>query len=79
MVEIHNIIYMKNQINNVNHQQPVLVHQDMKVVKLLIFLCDGVLIGSQDNKCFVWLKNNASKFGLKNYAAEPWHWSTDGG
>ena len=47
--------------------------------KAIDFLCDGVLIGSQDNKCFVWLKNNASKFGLKNYAAEPWHWSTDGG
>ncbi|MBI2631115.1 D-alanyl-D-alanine carboxypeptidase family protein [Candidatus Nomurabacteria bacterium] len=40
--------------------------------------CDGVSIQTRDNKCFVWLKNNASKYGLANLASEPWHWSIDG-
>ncbi|MDL2363281.1 MAG: D-alanyl-D-alanine carboxypeptidase family protein [Patescibacteria group bacterium] len=30
------------------------------------------------NKGFDWLKNNASKYGLKNYPNEAWHWSTTG-
>ena len=28
--------------------------------------------------CFDWLKANASKYGLKNYYKENWHWSIDG-
>lgn len=40
--------------------------------------CDGVLIQTQDNKCFIWLKTYASTFGLYNLASEPWHWSVDG-
>lgn len=45
------------------------------------FTCDGSTIRSRDNKCFIWLKNNANKSeygGLKNLQKEPWHWSTDG-
>jgi LAS superfamily LD-carboxypeptidase LdcB len=42
------------------------------------FKCDGTLIQTSDNKCFVWLKANASKYGLMNLPQEPWHWSIDG-
>ena len=28
--------------------------------------------------CYRWLAANAHRFGLYNFAAEPWHWSTDG-
>ncbi len=27
---------------------------------------------------YLWLVNNAQKFGLSNRTSEPWHWSTDG-
>jgi hypothetical protein len=27
---------------------------------------------------FLWLKANAARYGMYNYAAEPWHWSVDG-
>lgn len=27
---------------------------------------------------FGWLQRNASRFNLKNFAKEPWHWSTTG-
>ncbi len=40
--------------------------------------CDGIKIGGHSNQCFVWLKNNASKYGFKNYDPEPWHWSVNG-
>ena len=40
--------------------------------------CDGEFIQTSDNKCFIWLKNNASKYGLYNLPSEPWHWSVDG-
>lgn len=40
--------------------------------------CDGVLIPSRTNKCFVWLAANAATYGLKNLPSEPWHWSTNG-
>jgi hypothetical protein len=40
--------------------------------------CDGASIRSRANRCFIWLQKNASKYGLKNLAAEPWHWSTTG-
>ena len=40
--------------------------------------CDGSKIAHQTNKCFVWLKDNAGNYGLKNLPSEPWHWSVDG-
>jgi hypothetical protein len=40
--------------------------------------CDGVKIQNTTNACFVWLKNNAGTYGLRNLPAEPWHWSVDG-
>ena len=40
--------------------------------------CDGATIKAKDNKCYVWLKSNASKYGLSNLLSEPWHWSTTG-
>ncbi|MDP2788705.1 MAG: D-alanyl-D-alanine carboxypeptidase family protein [bacterium] len=40
--------------------------------------CDGVSIQARDNKCFLWLKTNAGRYGLSNLASEPWHWSFDG-
>ncbi len=42
------------------------------------FTCEGQSIGAQDNKCFVWLKNNAATYKMYNLASEPWHWSYDG-
>jgi hypothetical protein len=42
------------------------------------FRCNGQSIQSKDNECFLWLKNNASTFGLQNFEKEPWHWSTNG-
>ncbi len=42
------------------------------------FTCEGVLIQTQDNKCFIWLKANAGSYGLINFSKEPWHWSFDG-
>ena len=43
------------------------------------FTCDGVIITSQDNRCFVWLAANALRIaGLQNLELEPWHWSTNG-
>lgn len=35
-------------------------------------------ITSRRNPGFVWLSQNASRFGLINLASEPWHWSTTG-
>ena len=42
------------------------------------FSCNGVLIKTQSDPCFVWLSNNSSLAGFKNFAKEPWHWSFDG-
>lgn len=42
------------------------------------FTCDGATIKSRNNKCFLWLKDNASKYGFRNLQKEPWHWSTTG-
>jgi LAS superfamily LD-carboxypeptidase LdcB len=28
--------------------------------------------------CFSWMVSNARTYGFKNYAPEPWHWSTTG-
>ena len=44
------------------------------------FKCDGTIIQTTDNKCFLWLQKNAASYGvgLKNLPSEPWHWSTTG-
>jgi D-alanyl-D-alanine carboxypeptidase len=42
------------------------------------FTQNGALIDGHGNSGFVWMSQNAAKFGLKNYPAEPWHWSVDG-
>ncbi len=47
------------------------------------FNCNGVAMGKTDtnNACYVWLTQNASRFGLKNNFTtlqETWHWSVDG-
>lgn len=42
------------------------------------FTSGGVLISSRSNPAFVWLSQNASRFGLYNLPSEPWHWSTNG-
>ncbi|HSE56506.1 MAG TPA: M15 family metallopeptidase [Candidatus Paceibacterota bacterium] len=42
------------------------------------FTCERQTIRSKDNKCFVWLKNNAKNYALFNFPKEPWHWSIDG-
>lgn len=34
---------------------------------------------SKGSEAFIWLNANAGKFGLKNFAPEPWHWSVNGG
>jgi hypothetical protein len=39
----------------------------------------GSCIGSKASEAFKWLNANAGKYGLKNYAPEPWHWSPNGG
>ncbi|MEZ5322431.1 MAG: M15 family metallopeptidase [Microthrixaceae bacterium] len=40
--------------------------------------CNGTLIGTRSDPCFVWLQANAASFGLRNLPSEPWHWSTTG-
>jgi hypothetical protein len=42
------------------------------------FTCNGVLITTQSNPCFVWLSTNAASYGLYNLPSEPWHWSVNG-
>lgn len=42
------------------------------------FKCEGQIIRAKDNKCFIWLTQNAGNYGLKNFSKEPWHWSIDG-
>lgn len=40
--------------------------------------CEGLKIATTDNSCYKWLEKNAGRYGLKNLAGEPWHWSTTG-
>jgi len=40
--------------------------------------CQGALITSRGNRCFVWLARNASRYGFYNLPSEPWHWSVNG-
>lgn len=39
---------------------------------------NGVLINSRSNPAFIWLSNNAARYGFYNLPSEPWHWSTNG-
>jgi hypothetical protein len=40
--------------------------------------CNGTLIRSHGDPCFVWLAAHAASYGLSNLPEEPWHWSVDG-
>ena len=42
------------------------------------FTSNGSLITSRSDPAFIWLSNNAHRFGLYNLPSEPWHWSTNG-
>jgi hypothetical protein len=42
------------------------------------FTYNGQTIKSKTSPAFLWLQQNAGKYGLKNFAKEPWHWSTTG-
>ena len=42
------------------------------------FRCAGRPLSSRAQSCFRWLQANAARYGLINYPAEPWHWSTNG-
>jgi peptidoglycan hydrolase CwlO-like protein len=42
------------------------------------FTSSGRLITTRSDPAFVWLSNNAARFGLYNLPSEPWHWSTNG-
>lgn len=40
--------------------------------------CNGALIRSHSDPCFVWLAAHAADHGLANLPSEPWHWSVGG-
>lgn len=42
------------------------------------FTYRGGSITVRSNPGFVWLNNNAHRWGFVNLPSEPWHWSTDG-
>ena len=42
------------------------------------FRSNRSLITSRSNPAFVWLSNNAARYGFYNLPSEPWHWSTNG-
>ena len=42
------------------------------------FTYNGGSITTRSNPGFVWLNNNASRWGFINLPSEPWHWSTNG-
>ena len=42
------------------------------------FTNNGRLITSRSDVAFVWLAENAPRFGFINLPSEPWHWSTTG-
>lgn len=46
--------------------------------KALDIQSSGSLITSRSNPAFIWLSNNAARFGFYNLPSEPWHWSTNG-
>ncbi len=43
------------------------------------FTYNGGSITTHSNPGFVWLAQNASRWGFVNLASEPWHWSVSGG
>ncbi|MDH4364416.1 MAG: D-alanyl-D-alanine carboxypeptidase family protein [Acidimicrobiia bacterium] len=42
------------------------------------FTSGGQLIRSRSSSAFIWLSNNAPRYGLYNLPSEPWHWSING-
>jgi LAS superfamily LD-carboxypeptidase LdcB len=42
------------------------------------FISNGSIISKRSNPAYVWLSNNAAKYGLYNLPSEPWHWSSNG-
>lgn len=42
------------------------------------FMANGRFISTRSNPGFVWLAENASRFGFYNLPSEPWHWDTRG-
>jgi LAS superfamily LD-carboxypeptidase LdcB len=36
--------------------------------------CDGHLIVSRRDRCFLWLEANAHRFGFTGISSEAWHW-----
>ena len=42
------------------------------------FTNNGESIRSRSNPAFVWLSQNAGRYGLRNLPSEPWHWSVNG-
>ncbi len=42
------------------------------------FTCNGTLINSHSDPCFIWLATYGATYGLYNLPSEPWHWSTNG-
>lgn len=42
------------------------------------FTYNGGSMTSRENPGFIWLANNAARFGFVNLPSEPWHWSTTG-
>lgn len=42
------------------------------------FTYNGGSMTSRSNPGFVWLNNNAHRWGFVNLPSEPWHWSTNG-
>lgn len=43
------------------------------------FTVNGSVISTQAHPAFVWLSENAHRFGFYNLPSEPWHWSVNGG
>ena len=42
------------------------------------FTCNGALLTNHADPCWIWMSQNAARFGLFNLASEPWHWSING-
>jgi len=43
------------------------------------FTCDGHLIVSRSDRCFVWLAANARNYGFTGISSEAWHWEVRSG
>jgi len=39
------------------------------------FTCGGNSISDHNNKCYIWLSQNAGQYQFYNLPSEPWHWS----